>query len=68
VRLAIGALRLGFGWRRHAGLIAVWNDSGMRPGWAFHFFVQRSHWVWGREFDEWLDSWGFGPIGLLVQG
>lgn len=53
-----------FGWSL-AGFVSVsWGR------WAFHFGVDSGFWVWGHEYvmpDFCMDSWGFGPLFLLVR-
>jgi hypothetical protein len=58
-------LKVKFGWRKNAGLVAVYLDQ-----WAFHFLVQRGHWFWGHDVEEYdcaFEYYGWGPLFLLVK-
>lgn len=36
-----------------------------RPSWSLHLLVMPDHWVWGRSDNQYMISWGCGPLFLF---
>lgn len=49
-----------------AGLVCLGFKRGGYE-WCLHFAVKGDCWLWGHEADPYLESWGLGPLFLLVR-